>query len=177
MAARVTGDTSDDTHLADDSKRGENAAGSSGYAPPVQEGGRMTGGTSVDAHLAGDGGVGAIARKRAMCVFDDAGDGSAGSTVEQAGIGNSEPAASANSLNSADTHRADTHRERRIARDGKAYTWPEFLEYYGDQAWRQAEVAAAAEDINVPNKRLRKTTTTRGQSWQGVHSVWVLLGL
>ena len=29
--------TSDDTHLADDSKRQENAAGSSGYAPPVQE--------------------------------------------------------------------------------------------------------------------------------------------
>ena len=84
-----------------------------------------------------------------MCVFDDAGDGSAGSTVE-----------------------------RRIARDGKAYTWPEFLDYYGDQAWRQAAVAAAAEDINVPNKRLRKTTTTRGQSLQqGVQSVWVLLGL
>ena len=188
MAARVTGDNSDDTHLADDSKRGENAAGSSGYAPPVQEGGRMTEGSSVDAHLPGDGGAAApkaapdwkpgyfqaIARKRAMCVFDDAGDGSAGSTVEQAGIGNSEPAASANSLNSADTHRADTHRERRIARDGKAYTWPEFLEYYGDQAWRQAAVAAAAEDINVPNKRLRKTTTIRGQSWQGVHSVWVV---
>ena len=37
MAARVTGDTSDDTHLADDSKRQENAAGSSGSAPPVQE--------------------------------------------------------------------------------------------------------------------------------------------
>ena len=54
MAARVTGDTSDDTHLADDSKRRENAAGSSGYAPAVQEGGRMTGDTSVDAHHAGD---------------------------------------------------------------------------------------------------------------------------
>ena len=53
MAARVTGDTSDDTHLADDSKRRENAAGSYGYAPPVQEGGRMTGDTSVDAHHAG----------------------------------------------------------------------------------------------------------------------------
>ena len=37
MAAEVTEGTSDDTHLADDSKRQENAAGSSGYAPPVQE--------------------------------------------------------------------------------------------------------------------------------------------
>ena len=37
MAARLTGDTSDDSHLADDSKRQENAAGHSGYAPPVQE--------------------------------------------------------------------------------------------------------------------------------------------
>ena len=33
---------------------GENAAGPSGYAPPVEEGGRMTGDTSVDAHHAGD---------------------------------------------------------------------------------------------------------------------------
>ena len=53
MAARVTGDTSDDTHLADDSKRRENAASSSGYAPPVQEEWPMTGDTSVDAHHAG----------------------------------------------------------------------------------------------------------------------------
>ena len=37
MAAEVTEGTSDDTHLADDSKRQENAAGHSGYAPPVQE--------------------------------------------------------------------------------------------------------------------------------------------
>ena len=37
MAAEVTGGTSDDTHLADDSKRQENAAGYSGSAPPVQE--------------------------------------------------------------------------------------------------------------------------------------------
>ena len=37
MAAEMTEGTSDDTHLADDSKRQENAAGSSGYAPPVQE--------------------------------------------------------------------------------------------------------------------------------------------
>ena len=37
MAAQVTERTSDDTHLAADSKRQENAAGSSGYAPPVQE--------------------------------------------------------------------------------------------------------------------------------------------
>ena len=105
MAARVTGDTSDDTHLADDSKRGENTAGCSGYAPPVQEECRMTGGTSVDAHLAGDGGAAApkaapdwkpgyfraIARKRAMCVFDDAGDGSAGRTVEQTGNEDEDP--------------------------------------------------------------------------------------
>ena len=54
MAARVTGDTSDDTHLADDSKRRENAAGCSGYAPPVQEECRMTEDTSVDAHHASD---------------------------------------------------------------------------------------------------------------------------
>ena len=53
MAARVTGDTSDDTHLADDSKRRENAASSSGYAPPVQEEWPMTADTSVDAHHAG----------------------------------------------------------------------------------------------------------------------------
>ena len=123
----------------------------------------MTGDNSDDTHLAGDGGAAApkaapdwkpgyfqaIARKRAMCVFDDAGDGSAGSTVEQAGIGNSEPAASANSLNSADTHRADTHRERRIARDGKAYTWPEFLEYYGESvaanSWNSADIHRAGD--------------------------------
>ena len=99
MAARVTGDTSDDTHLADDSKRGENAAGSSGYAPPVQEGGRMTGDTSVDWKPAAPkaapdwkpGYFRAIARKRAMCVFDDAGDGSAGRTVEQTGNEDEDP--------------------------------------------------------------------------------------
>ena len=37
MAARVTVDTSDDSHLADDSKQREDVAGHSGYAPPVQE--------------------------------------------------------------------------------------------------------------------------------------------
>ena len=37
MAAEVTEGTSDDTHLADDSNRQENAAGYSGYAPSVQE--------------------------------------------------------------------------------------------------------------------------------------------
>ena len=37
MAAEVTEGTTDDTHLADDSKRQENAAGSSGYPPLVQE--------------------------------------------------------------------------------------------------------------------------------------------
>ena len=37
MAARWLGGTSDDTHLADDSNRRENAAGWAGYAPPVQE--------------------------------------------------------------------------------------------------------------------------------------------
>ena len=37
MAAEMTEGTSDDTHLAADSKRQENAAGTSGYAPPVQE--------------------------------------------------------------------------------------------------------------------------------------------
>ena len=37
LAAEVTEGTSDDTHLAADSKRQENAASSSGYAPPVQE--------------------------------------------------------------------------------------------------------------------------------------------
>ena len=118
----------------------------------------MTGDNSDDTHLAGDGGAAApkaapdwkpgyfqaIARKRAMFVFDDAGDGSAGSTVEQTGIGNSEPAASANSLNS-----ADTHRERRIARDGKAYTEPEFLEYYGESVaancWNSADIHRAGD--------------------------------
>ena len=43
MAAEVTEGTSDDTHLADDSKRQENAAGHSGYAPPVQEERRIAG--------------------------------------------------------------------------------------------------------------------------------------
>ena len=65
----------------------------------------MTEGTSVDAHLPGDGGAAApkaapdwkpgyfraIARKRAMCVFDDAGDGSAGRTVEQTGNEDEDP--------------------------------------------------------------------------------------
>ena len=129
MAAEVTGGTSDDTHLADDSKRGENAAGSSGYAPKAAPDWKP-------------GYFRAIAQKRA-------GDGSAASTVEQAGIGNSEPAASANSLNSADTHRADTHRERRIARDGKAYTEPEFLEYYGESVaancWNSADIHRAGD--------------------------------
>ena len=49
----VMDSTSDDTHLADDSKRQENAAGSSGYAPPVQ-GVMVMDGTSDDSHLAGD---------------------------------------------------------------------------------------------------------------------------
>ena len=39
MPGELPKSTSDDTHLADDSKRPENAAGSSGYASPVQEGG------------------------------------------------------------------------------------------------------------------------------------------
>ena len=52
--AEVTEGISDDTHLADDSKRRENAACCSGYAPPVQEECRMTGDTSVDAHHAGN---------------------------------------------------------------------------------------------------------------------------
>ena len=46
--------TSDDTHLADDSKRRENAAGCSGYAPPIQKECHMTEDTSVDAHHAGN---------------------------------------------------------------------------------------------------------------------------
>ena len=99
MAARVTGDTSDDTHLADDSKRRENAAGSSGYAPPVQEGGRMTRDTSVDAHHAGH-------------AFTD-------------------------------TTLALVQEERRIASDGNAYTFCEFLEYYGEECatskWNTAQ--------------------------------------
>ena len=37
IAAEMTEGTSDDTHLAADSERQENAAGTSGYAPPVQE--------------------------------------------------------------------------------------------------------------------------------------------
>ena len=37
IAAAVTEGTSDDTHLAADSKRQENAAGTSGYTPPIQE--------------------------------------------------------------------------------------------------------------------------------------------
>ena len=53
MAAEVTEGTSDDTHLADDSKRQENAAGYSGSAPPVQAA-EATEGTSDDTHLADD---------------------------------------------------------------------------------------------------------------------------
>ena len=37
MAPKIKEGTSDDTHLAADSERQENAAGSSGYTPPVQE--------------------------------------------------------------------------------------------------------------------------------------------
>ena len=69
MAAEVTEGTSDDTHLAADSKRQENAAGSSGYAPPVQE-------------------------------------------------------------------------ERRIANDGNAYTFREFLDHYGEE-WSNSKWNAA----------------------------------
>ena len=59
MAAEVTEGTSDDTHLAADSKRQENAAGCSGYPPPVQEDTRhmaanLPKSTSDDSHLAGD---------------------------------------------------------------------------------------------------------------------------
>ena len=50
MAAEVTEGTSDDTHLADDSKRQENAAGYSGSAPPVQAA-EATEGTSDHTHL------------------------------------------------------------------------------------------------------------------------------
>ena len=53
-AAEVTEGTSDDTHLAGDSKRRENAAGCNDYAPPVQEECRMTEDTSIDAHHAGN---------------------------------------------------------------------------------------------------------------------------
>ena len=49
----MTEDTSDDTHLADDSKRQENAAGYSGSASPVQAA-EATEGTSDDTHLADD---------------------------------------------------------------------------------------------------------------------------
>ena len=52
-------------------------------------------------------------------------------------------------MNSADTHRADTHRERRIARDGKAYTWLEFLAYYGESvaanSWNSADIHRAGD--------------------------------
>ena len=73
MAAEVTEGTSDDTHLAADSKRQENAAGSFGYAPLFQEERRVASdgnscaaqdtrhiaanlpkSTSDDPHLAGD---------------------------------------------------------------------------------------------------------------------------
>ena len=55
----MTESTSDDTHLAANSKRQENAAGSSGYPPPVQEDTRhmaanLPKSTSDDSHLAGD---------------------------------------------------------------------------------------------------------------------------
>ena len=53
MAANLPKSTSDDSHLAGDSKRPENAAGSSGYAPPVQAT-EATEGTSDDTHLADD---------------------------------------------------------------------------------------------------------------------------
>ena len=43
IAAEMTEGTSDDTHLAADSERQENAAGTSGYAPPVQEERRVAG--------------------------------------------------------------------------------------------------------------------------------------
>ena len=40
--------------------------------------------------------------------------------------------------------------ERRIARDGKAYTWPEFMEFYGESAaapfWSSAGIHRAAEE-------------------------------
>ena len=75
MAAEVTEGTSDDTHLADDSKRQENAAGHSGYAPPVQE-------------------------------------------------------------------------ERRIASDGNAYTFREFLDHYGKE-WGTSKWSAA-QDTTPP---------------------------
>ena len=64
MAENLPKNTSEDTHLADDSKRQENAANHSGYAPPVQEKHRIasdgnasaevTEGTSDDTHLADD---------------------------------------------------------------------------------------------------------------------------
>ena len=40
--------------------------------------------------------------------------------------------------------------ERRIARDGKAYTWPEFMEFYGESVaatfWGSADIHRAAEE-------------------------------
>ena len=41
--------------------------------------------------------------------------------------------------------------ERRIARDGKAYTWPEFMEFYGESAaasfWSSADIHRAAHGM------------------------------
>ena len=98
MAAEVTEGTSDDTHLADDSKRQENAAGHSGYAPPVQE-------------------------------------------------------------------------ERRIASDGNAYTFREFLDHYGEEwgtsKWRAAQdttppaPAAAVNTLLTPRTAEEIRTSTR----------------
>ena len=76
MAVEVTEGTSDDTHLADDSKRQENAARHSGDAPPVQE-------------------------------------------------------------------------ERRIASDGNANTFREFLDHYGDE-WLTTQKWTAAKDTPPP---------------------------
>ena len=122
MAANLPKSTSDDSHLAGDSKQSENkhllmqllvatqvtertsddthlAAGSSGYAPPVQEGRNLTEDTSVDAHHAGH-------------AFTD-------------------------------TTLALVEEERRIASDGNAYTFCEFLEYYGEECatskWNTAQ--------------------------------------
>ena len=119
----MTGDTSVDAHLAGDGGAAAPKAAPDwkpGYFRAIARkkapGWRVCRVCGVDEPLEGRTDECCLMLRGAMCVFDDAGNGSAGSTVEQAGIGNSEPAASANSLNSADTHRADTHRERRIAR-------------------------------------------------------------
>mmetsp|Transcript_96155 Transcript_96155/g.229035 ORF Transcript_96155/g.229035 Transcript_96155/m.229035 type:complete len:507 (+) Transcript_96155:19-1539(+) len=47
--------------------------------------------------------------------------------------------------------------ERRVAKDGSAYTWSDFLEYYGDRAereWRQAD-KVASEDIAIEGNTAR----------------------